>query len=284
MDKAFDLVMSVLRPQFDAMPITEDDYLGEDDLIYCAKCRTPKQLWVEIPGAKVKAKVLCDCQSAQQDREEEADRLRKKKDRIARWRNIGIESSAWHGCSFDSDDKRDEAASHKCRNYAEHFDKMYQSDTGLLLYGGLGSGKTYLAACIANKLLEEGRRITMTNLTSLIAHLGADYGNDREYWIDRVTGADLLVLDDFGVERTTEYSLEQSYEIINARYKTGRPMLITTNLTLQEMQSETNLGKRRIYDRVVEKCIPLLVQGDSRRMEIAKQKRQEAMKILEGRA
>jgi DNA replication protein DnaC len=98
----------------------------------------------------------------------------------------------------------------------------------------------------------------------------------------RISRADLLVLDDFGVERTTEYAIEQSYEIVNTRYKSGKPMVITTNLTLQEMQQEPLLQKRRIFDRVIEKCIPVLVQGDSRRREIAEAKRREAMTLLEG--
>ncbi|NLA53195.1 MAG: AAA family ATPase, partial [Clostridiales bacterium] len=70
------------------------------------------------------------------------------------------------------------------------------------------------------------------------------------------------------------------YEAINARYKSGKPLIITTNLTFQQLQEEQNLALRRIYDRVIEKCIPLLVKGESRRGEIAGEKRREAMKVL----
>ena len=282
MEKAFDLVMSVLRPQFDAMPITENDYLHKSGLIYCAKCHTPKQTMIDLLGDEIKVKVLCDCQAHELDREEEADRIRKRKEALARSRDNNIDNKAWHDSSFELDDKRDRAASGKAKAYVDVFDKMYSTDTGLLMYGGLGSGKTYLAACIANALLESGKRVMMTNLTSLISNVNADFGADRDYWMSRISRVDLLVLDDFGVERTTEYAIEQSYEIVNTRYKSGKPMVITTNLTLQEMQQEPLLQKRRIFDRVIEKCIPVLVQGDSRRREIAEAKRREAMTLLEG--
>ena len=280
MDRAFDLVMSVLRPQFDAMPITDDDYLGEDGMITCANCKTPKQRMIELLGEECKVKVLCVCQEAELDRQEREDKLRKQKERMARWRMEGIENTAWQACRFEQDDGRDPSAAQRAKAYADNFDKMYEADAGLLLVGGIGSGKTFLAACVAGKLSDEGRLVVMTSLSRLISHMNADYGHDRDDWLDKIARAHLLVIDDFGVERTTEYSLEQSYEIINARYKSGKPMIVTTNLPVVQLQQEQNLALRRIYDRVIEKCIPLMVHGDSRRQAIASNKRREAMKVL----
>ena len=100
----------------------------------------------------------------------------------------------------------------------------------------------------------------MTNLSSIIARMNENYGEDREYWLERVSKAQLLILDDFGVERTTEYSLEQTYEVINTRYKSNKPLIVTTNLSTQDIQKRKNQAIKRIYDRVIEKCIPILVQ------------------------
>ncbi len=285
MDKAFDLVMSVLRPQFDAMPITEDDYLHADGLIHCAKCDTPKQMLIDLlgTGEQIKVKVLCRCQETALDLEEAQTKARKRRESLQRSRETNIDNIAWHSCTFDSDDQRDPGASTKARNYVKNFEAMLQTDTGLLMYGGLGSGKTYLAASIANALLEEGRNIMMTNITSLVAKINANFGEERDYWLSKIARAHLLILDDFGVERTTEYAMEQAYEVVNARYKSGKPMIITTNLTMQEMQKETLLEKKRVFDRVTEKCIPLRVQGESRRRDIANKKMRDAMEMLEGK-
>lgn len=281
MENAFDLAMKILAPAMDFYPIGPDDY-EKDGIIHCALCHTPRQMWIEILGERRLVKVLCQCKGEEMDRRNQEDKVRKHRDRVAKWRNQGITDAKWHSCRFEGDDLRDPKASAKCRAYADHFDEMFSSDTGLMLYGDVGSGKTFLAACVANQLLEAGRYILMANLPSLIAGITADYGENRDYYLEKIARAHLLVLDDFGVERTTEFSIEQTYEIINARYKTGQPMLITTNLTIQDMKDEPSLGKRRIYDRVIEKCIPLLVQGDSRRREIAAQKRAASARLLEG--
>lgn len=285
MDKAFDLVMGVLNQQgFD--PPAESDYI-QNDLIYCGKCHTPRQMWLDIPDSqgvvgRRMVKVLCECRAAELDAEEAADKQRKHQEKLAKWRAQGVSDAKWHGCTFDRDDRKDPAASEKCLRYAENFDEMYRSDTGLLLYGGVGTGKTFLAACIANALVDEGKYVMMVNLPSLIASMNADYGENRDYYNDKISKAHLLILDDFGVERDTEFSIEQVYEIINARYKTGKPLIVTTNLSMQQLRDEPLIGRRRIYDRVIEKCVPLMVKGESRRKAIASEKREAALKILEG--
>ena len=280
MERAFDLVMGVLNQQgFD--PPAESDYI-QNDLIYCGRCHTPRQMWLDILDGRKLVKVLCECRAAELDREEAADRQRKHQAKLSKWRAQGVSDAKWHGCTFDRDDRKDPAASDKCRRYADNFDEMYKTDTGLLLYGGVGTGKTFLAACIANALVDEGRYVMMANLPSLIASINADYGENRDYFTDKIGRAHLLILDDFGVERDTEYSIEQVYEIINARYKTGKPLIVTTNLSMQQLKDEPLIGRRRIYDRVIEKCVPLMVKGESRRKAIAADKREAALKILEG--
>ena len=280
MDSVLDLAMRALAPAMDFCPLGENDY-QLDGITYCALCHTPRQMWLEVLGERRLVRILCACKAEELDAAEREDKRRKHLARVLKWREQGIADKAWHGCAFELDDRRDPKASLTCRRYADNFDAMLASDTGLLLYGGVGSGKTYLAACIANLLLEEGRYIMMANLPGLISSINADYGAQREGWLDRIARAHLLILDDFGVERSSEYATEQAYEIINARYKTGRPLIVTSNLSLTELKEEQNLGKRRIYDRVIEKCLPVLVSGDSRRRGIAAQKRADAAELLE---
>ena len=237
MDTSFDLAMKALAPAMALDPIGEDEY-RQEGITYCALCHTPKQMWLEILGERRLVSVLCACGAEALDAAEREDKRRKHLARVLKWRDQGIADKAWHGCAFERDDRRDPKASMSCRLYAENFDAMLESDTGLLLHGGVGSGKTYLAACIANLLLEEGRYIMMANLPGLISSINADFGGQREHWLNRITRAHLLILDDFGVERSSDYATEQAYEIINARYKTGRPLIVTTNLSLTKLKEE----------------------------------------------
>ena len=66
----------------------------------------------------------------------------------------------------------------------------------------------------------------------------------------------LLILDDFGMERGTEYGLEQVYSVIDSRYRSGKPLIATTNLTLEELQHPQDTPHARIYDRLTSMCAP----------------------------
>jgi DNA replication protein DnaC len=91
---------------------------------------------------------------------------------------------------------------------------------------------------------------------------------------------DLLVIDDFGVERGTEYSLERAYEVIDTRVRSGKPLIITTNLSVADVINEEAIGRRRIYDRILEGCVPLTVTGSSFRKDKAVKNQKDLMRLL----
>ena len=78
---------------------------------------------------------------------------------------------------------------------------------------------------------------------------------------------DLLVIDDLGVERNTEYAMEQMFTVIDGRYRSRKPMIITTNLKLEEIKNPPDLAHARIYDRILEWCAPVLFSGRNFREE-----------------
>jgi DNA replication protein DnaC len=92
-----------------------------------------------------------------------------------------------------------------------------------------------------------------------------------------VANAPLLVLDDVGTERNTEFSNEQVYEIINTRYKAKKPLIVTTNLTMNAMKNAEDVTHRRIYDRIVEMCTPCRVTSSGRRQKAARSKMEQMM-------
>ena len=69
----------------------------------------------------------------------------------------------------------------------------------------------------------------------------------------------LLIIDDLGMERNSEFVREQVFSVIDSRYRSQLPMIVTTNLSLEELKDPTDLPRTRIYDRVMERCMPICV-------------------------
>ena len=88
------------------------------------------------------------------------------------------------------------------------------------------------------------------------------------------------IIDDLGVERSTEYAMEQMFFVIDSRYRSRRPMIITTNLKLSELKNPPDLAHARIYDRILERCAPILFAGKNFREENAGATKQAAKDIV----
>ena len=157
---------------------------------------------------------------------------------------------------------------------------MRSENLGLLLWGGVGTGKSFLAGCIANALMEQEVPVRMTNFARILNELNSSFSGRNEA-IDKLCRYPLLIIDDFGMERGTEYALEQIYNIVDCRYRSRKPLIVTTNLTLDEIRHPQDTAHARIYDRLLEMCVPISCIGVSFRKETAQEKL-ERMKLLIG--
>jgi len=102
----------------------------------------------------------------------------------------------------------------------------------LYVVGDIGAGKTYLSSCLCADLLRKGRRILWRNVSDVLREIRASYDRrdvQETEVIARFTKPPVLVLDDLGKERPTEWAMEQLFSIINARYDAGKPLIVTTN-------------------------------------------------------
>ena len=90
----------------------------------------------------------------------------------------------------------------------------------------------------------------------------------------------LLILDDLGAERNTSYGKECVFDVVNRRLLSGKPMIITTDITLSAMQKATDLDDRRIYDRILEVCVPILFNGENFRKGNAAENLKKAAELL----
>ena len=188
-----------------------------------------------------------------------------------------FDDSTLYNWTFDKDNGTNPVMK-VARNYVVKWSEVLQNNIGLLLWGDVGTGKTFFAACIANALVEKNVSVRMTNFSSILNDLFSE--NDKNKYLDRLNDHDLLIIDDLGIERGTEYALEQVYNIIDTRYKSGRPLIITTNLTLEELNYPTDVQHKRIYDRVLEMCVPVKFIGVNFRKQEATTKMSTAKRLF----
>lgn len=247
----------------------------KDGLLYCGHCNTPKQCRIPI-GENVR---LVGCQCACAAREYEAEKKaradREKRLRIETLRADGIRDKSLTACRFDKATMSEEIV--KCKRYADAWDDMRRENSGLLLWGNTGNGKTFAAACIANELIDRGIPAMITSFPRIL-----NAGYDKQGIIEQVRYYPLLVIDDLGAERSSEYAMETVYTVIDERYKAKKPLIVTTNLTLDELCKPKNMDYQRIYDRVIEMCTPLVFKGDNLRRDKATKRLRYVKSVLEG--
>ena len=153
---------------------------------------------------------------------------------------------------------------------------MRSENLGFLLWGGVGTGKSFLAGCIANALMEQEVPVRMTNFARILNELNGSFSGRNEV-VDKLCRYPLLIIDDFGMERGTDYALEQIYNIVDSRYRSRKPLIVTTNLTLGEIRYPQDTA----YDRLLEMCVPVSCIDVSFRKETAQEKL-ERLKLLIG--
>lgn len=236
----------------------------KDGLLHCGKCNTPKQCFVEVFGAIRKPPCLCKCKVEEREREEEARRQHEFAMKVQRYRSIGFPESEMANWNFAADDGSNPKMSTAMQNYVQHFDEFRKQGKGLLLFGNVGTGKTFLAACVANALIDKGVPCLVTNFARIANTVQGLFEGRQEYY-DSLNKFPLLVLDDLSAERKTEYMQEIVFNVIDARYRAKLPLIITTNLTREELQHPADITYQRIYSRLFEMCTPIEIAGADRR-------------------
>ena len=192
---------------------------------------------------------------------------------------MGFPDEKMQNWTFANDDRENEKISTVTRNYFDNFGKMYEDGKGLLLFGKTGTGKSFAAACIANALIDKGHPVLMTNFTNIRNAVQGLFDGRQEYF-DSFNRFPLLILDDLAAESKTEYMQEIVYDVINTRYLAGLPLIVTTNLTAEELKHPADVTNQRTFSRLFEMCIPIEVTGTDRRRDRLKEAHAEYKDIL----
>ena len=259
-----------------------EDYY-KDGVLVCGKCHTNKEKKIQLAGEYVTVRCICKCES------EERERIQKQKDyeeemrRIERLKVASLMDAKLKSATLKTfTQKEDNQKLYTIvKNYVDNFETFYKNNRGLLFWGTVGTGKSYAAACIANELLNRKTPVVMTSFVKVLQVIQDNTENETEF-VNRLCAARLLIIDDLGTERNTDYALEKVYNVIDSRYRTGKPLILTTNLNLQDMQMTQDIRYQRIYDRIFEMCHPVMVNGTSWRINQAKERFNETKRLLEG--
>jgi DNA replication protein DnaC len=169
----------------------------------------------------------------------------------------GLELELLRSMTFDNfDHKRLELPAEQRQNLRQAYNlavEFARSPEGWLIFQGVnGCGKTHLAAAIANHRLAQGKPVLFVVVPDLLDHLRSTFSPDSKISYDEFSeglkGTPLLILDDFGEQSATPWAQEKLYQLINYRYNARLPMVVTTCLSLDEI--ETRISSRMVDPRI----------------------------------
>lgn len=244
----------------------------KDGKVYCKACNGLKTgAVIDLLGRKIVSSKRCKCDIER----EENEKRRKRKMRIDLLKSNCFKSMIQHTYTFENYQGEETKEYKIAKNFVKEYDEMKKENVGLLFYGTVGTGKTYLSCAIANALIEKREvSVKIRNFAEIINELqNGGFNLDKNEYINNLVKTEVLILDDLGIERDTSYAREQVYNIINNRYLQAKPTIITTNLPYENLTGNyESIEYQRIYSRILEMCLPVMVVGNDYRKIIQKDK------------
>ena len=248
-----------------------------EDLTYtCPDCgKTVKPISIEVFGQPRYIPAKCECAFRKEAEEESRRKEAERQERIERLFSLADLGPRFAECTFETwvERKGSERCHELALEYAENFGEHYGRGEGLLLMGEPGNGKTHLAAAIVNQLVPKSKTCVFRSVPALLKKLQETYRDGSKVTESEVLAilqeADLLVLDDLGSEKVTEWAESTLYYIVDERYRWKKPLVVTTNCRLEVL--EERIGTRTI-DRLLEMCVLVENRATSYRRERAKER------------
>lgn len=251
--------------------LSQDEYVKVYDTgerVPCRDCGSaiPVKLTVMPCMGEMKAftgkQDICDECSAKYSRQEEG---RIHRERVMKLYDASGLGPRFMHTTFDNWNKRPEldkksvqkleVAFQVCRSYAKGFRDAKLLGQGLILMGGPGAGKTHMVAAIANELISQLTPVIFRPVPFMLKRIQATFKKNaietEDMLMSQLTGCDLLILDDVGAEKWSEWVEATLFTIIDERYRQLLPVIITTNCDLNEL--EAGIGSRN-FDRLIEVC------------------------------
>jgi DNA replication protein DnaC len=227
-------------------------------------CEKAQEYWKVLDEEQEKAKV-------EEGEQERRIALQTKVSRLFEQSKLGERFKSRTFENF-TQNKNNERAYNAAKKYSENF-KQYKSEgAGIIFSGTYGTGKTHLAAAISIELINQGIPVVFGTLINLLGKIRQTYHNDEDEWevLNIYTSADLLVIDDLGKEKPSEWVLEKLYSIVNDRYENNKPIIITTNYDHETLVKRLTVNgncetAESIVSRLYEMCRGVVINGEDHR-------------------
>lgn len=244
-----------------AHEVEQGDYM-KDGMLYCGRCNGAKFIWNKVLNMWWRTPCICEKKAF------DNYKLAEKKDNEARYirylRQKGIPEGRLRDYTFENDTSDGQYYQTYGKPYIENFDKMFEEGLGYFIYGPKGTGKTFLAVAIANALIDRMIPCKVTNFATIADEMQGTY-IDKSAYMDELMKNHLLVIDDFGIERDTKFMDEIVYKVINKRYELRKPLIITSNLTSEQL-NHPDESMQRITSRIKQMCGNVKTEGADQRL------------------
>jgi DNA replication protein DnaC len=251
---------------------------------YCPICgRFVPKTQIELFGKVriVQSRCQCEIDKFVYDQKQAETLIQRKM--IERKFTISELGKRFEECKFHTFQPRPgaEKAYQMARDYSRNFEHP-QEEIGLLLWGSPGNGKTHLAAAVAHEVKDKGFTVVFQTMAELLERIRNTFNKKEKETeseiMDALRDCDLLVLDDIGAEKITDWVLDVMFRIIDGRYRKKKPTLYTTNFFPADLlirfmplepTEEDKIKAQRIHDRIIGTSIIVENKATSYRREMA---------------
>ncbi|MCF0133152.1 MAG: ATP-binding protein [Blautia sp.] len=257
----------------------QEEFLDPDGFRCCGVCGKRRENEYSMMGKTLRVRCMCDCEQEEYRKLVDEQRKKEFEMQVHALKSVGLTERRFLEWCFSNDNGKNPKMD-LAKSYVSRWPSMKEKNIGYLIWGNVGTGKSFFAGCIANALMEQGIGVMMTNFSRILNELNSRFEGKNE-WIGHLVSYPLLIIDDLGIERNSAYAMEMIYNIIDRRYCSKLPLIVTTNLTYQEMTApDLDLEHQRIYSRLFEMCIPICFDGEDMRAVEHREKKEELMQLL----
>ena len=228
--------------------------------MHCSECGERVESEKLIPGTKTRLMIMCSCRKAYREKLEKEQRFLEKERKFRCLKEFSVIGQRYKDVSFENSrsiSEKFDTLMERCAKYCSVAPKALSDGLGIYLYGGSGTGKTHICACIHNELKKEYQCL-FTSFFEISKALRARYKADESDALifKRLKEIDFLFLDDFGTEKFKTKNEDNwlqgvAFDIINGRYIEKKPTLFSSNYSIEQLVNERGLLEKtadRIYE------------------------------------
>lgn len=237
-----------------------DDLVVETKEAVCEKHGAYQEITRILIGVAFRSKCPA-CSKERAEKEAEENQKREAQEKRMRWlgkiSNAGIperfKTRTLETYCVNTNNQKQQRIYDFCKDYAANFEHIKRTGRSFFMLGTVGTGKTHLSIGIALEVMKNGNSAVFTSASKIFRSIKDTYSkgsNQKESEVMAIyTQCDLLIIDEVGVQRGSDFEKETFFDVINERYENMRPTIILSNLTIEEIK--VFLGER-VFDRLRE--------------------------------